>query len=211
MVLPCVPQTPMQLGYMREIAPNSLARSKVGTPISFAAQSSGLSSSRAAVYTTISASPMFSARCSMDTGTPSERSFTRLSLSLLSDPVRVYPSFRRISASGHIPAPPMPIIWICFTCFNRSSISYNDATSIFFVKNRLPLHPASGKTPMDDIPWNVFIILHLGAEINTFFQQHAVYCVLEKLPDGVVLNFSVPPDTQHSRRHAVQCVFIIIL
>ena len=48
-VLPCVPQTAMQLGYMREIAPNNFERSNVGMPDAFAATSSGLSASSAAV------------------------------------------------------------------------------------------------------------------------------------------------------------------
>ena len=48
-VLPCVPQTPMQFENLLVTAPNSFERSKVGIELSSAAQSSGLSSSSAAV------------------------------------------------------------------------------------------------------------------------------------------------------------------
>ena len=90
-VLPCVPHTPITLPNLRVTAPNSLLRSNVGTPMAFAATSSGLSGRSAAVYTTISASPMFSAFWPRTTGIPSLRIRFSVSVSLLSEPESIYP------------------------------------------------------------------------------------------------------------------------
>ena len=68
--------------------PSSSLRSSTGTPLALAAISSGLSAIMAAVWTIRSAPAIFSARCPSITGIPSFRTASRVSVSLLSDPVR---------------------------------------------------------------------------------------------------------------------------
>ena len=69
-VLPWVPETATGRLNFSVSMPSITERSRVGMPFSRAATSSGLSALQAAVYTTHSASPMFSALWPMATGMP---------------------------------------------------------------------------------------------------------------------------------------------
>ena len=129
-VFPCVPETQMARSYQLVTMPSSSLRSRTGTPLSFAAISSGLSAIMAAVCTIKSAPTMFSAFCPSVTGMPMSRTAWRVSVSLLSEPVRKYPLACRICASGYIPDPPIPIKWICFLPFK---ILMFKKTTFFFL------------------------------------------------------------------------------
>ena len=87
-VLPWVPATQMALSYQLVTIPSSSLRSSTGTPLALAAISSGLSAMIAAVCTIRSAPSIFSARCPRYTGMPMSRTACRVSVSLLSEPVR---------------------------------------------------------------------------------------------------------------------------
>ena len=90
-VFPWVPDTATGRLNFRVSIPSMTERSKVGIPFCRAATSSGLSGLQAAVYTTHSASPMFSAWCPMCTGMPYPRTRSKVSDSWMSDPVNSYP------------------------------------------------------------------------------------------------------------------------
>ena len=86
-VLPWVPETATSRGYLAVSIPSITERSRVGTPFSLAAASSGLSALHAAVYTTACASPIFSPLWPINTGIPQPLTRSRVSDSLISDPL----------------------------------------------------------------------------------------------------------------------------
>ena len=120
-VLPCVPETPMEFLYFLKIIPSMTLRSIIGIFCSFAAIISGLLSLIAAENTTKSCPEIFSFTCSVLTFIPSFLTFSKVSDSYMSEPLTENPFSCKMEAKGNIPEPPIPMKYILFI-FSKVSI-----------------------------------------------------------------------------------------